>query len=119
MDPRTIARAYGAICIGAGLWPVVQLRSFEAVTGPKVDGWLVKTVGLLLTGIGSVLVAGSRRPEVAREVLDLGLVTSGSLLAIDVWYASRGRISRIYLLDAILQGASLLGFARARREREA
>jgi hypothetical protein len=31
--------------IATGLWPVFNLRSFERVTGPKTDGWLVKQAG--------------------------------------------------------------------------
>jgi hypothetical protein len=28
-----------------GVWPILRLRSFEAVTGPKKERWLVKTMG--------------------------------------------------------------------------
>jgi len=36
-----------------GIWPLLSMRTFEAVTGPKVDRWLVKTVGVLVAVIGS------------------------------------------------------------------
>jgi hypothetical protein len=39
----TAARA--VVFITTGLWPLVRSKSFEAVTGPKLEGWLVKTVG--------------------------------------------------------------------------
>jgi len=29
-----------------GVWPLVSLRTFEGVTRPKVDSWLVKSVGV-------------------------------------------------------------------------
>ncbi len=46
----------------SGLWPIFSLRSFEWITGPKVDGWLVKTVGALVSVVGGVLgLAASRR----------------------------------------------------------
>ena len=32
-----------------GVWPIVHMRSFLAVTGPKTDLWLVKTIGVLVT----------------------------------------------------------------------
>jgi hypothetical protein len=115
MEPRTLARAYGVFIAASGIWPVFHLRSFEAVTGPKADGWLVKTVGLLLAGIGGVLVAGSRQRHMPRELVDLGLVTTTSLGAIDLWYAGRGRISKVYLVDAALQGAAAAAFIWALR----
>ena len=35
--------------IATGVWSLVGIRSFQAVTGPKIDTWLVKTVGVLVT----------------------------------------------------------------------
>ncbi|VTR52312.1 Uncharacterised protein [Sphingobacterium thalpophilum] len=35
-----------------GIWPVIHISSFMAVTGPKTDLWLVKMVGLLSLAIG-------------------------------------------------------------------
>src|SRR5215213_7149555 len=40
-----LARLQAIFYIVSGVWPFVSIRSFEAVTGPKVDRWLVKTVG--------------------------------------------------------------------------
>jgi hypothetical protein len=31
-----------------GLWPLVSIGTFQQVTGPKTDLWLVKTVGVLI-----------------------------------------------------------------------
>src|SRR4051812_30893344 len=42
-----------------GLWPIVHMPSFLFVSGPKTDLWLVKTVGILIVVIGSVLLAAS------------------------------------------------------------
>ena len=38
-----------------GLWPLVHFSSFELVTGPKTDDWLVRMVGLLVVLIGVTL----------------------------------------------------------------
>jgi hypothetical protein len=105
MRDRIAPAIQGTVYVASGLWPIVHLRSFERVTGPKVDGWLVKTVGGLLAVTGAVLLAGSivRRPT--RELRWLGLGTAGVLAAIDVIYARRGRISKIYFADAVLQAA--------------
>lgn len=100
---QRLAAAQGLYFLTTGLWPLVDLRSFMAVTGPKVDGWLVKTVGVLVAVIGGslLLAAGRGRPTPETAVLALGSATG--LAAVDLTYALRGRIARIYLLDALLQ----------------
>ena len=45
---RRLLLAEGVYFFLTGLWPVVHLPSFIAVTGPKRDLWLVRTVGLLI-----------------------------------------------------------------------
>jgi hypothetical protein len=109
MKASTVARLapaiQGSVYVVSGLWPVVHLRSFEKVTGPKTDGWLVKTVGGLLAVVGASLIVGGvmRRPSRALRLLGIG---TASVLGIDdVVYAGRGRISKIYFADAALQGA--------------
>jgi CRISPR/Cas system-associated protein Csm6 len=106
----------GAYYALTGLWPIVHLPSFEAVTGPKVDDWLVHTVGLLAAAIGMALGIAAIRGE-ARTVTAVVLAT-GSVLAfagIDLWYGLGGRISPIYLADAIVQlgWLMLLGLTRS------
>jgi hypothetical protein len=105
----------GSIYIVSGLWPVVHLRSFEKVTGPKVDGWLVKTVGGLLAVIGASLIAGGVMQRPGRALRMLGVGSASVLALIDVIYARRGRISKIYLADAALQGSLAAAWVATRR----
>ena len=101
--------AYNTI---TGIWPLIGMRSFQWITGPKTDLWLVRCVGGLVTAIGIVLGMAGRRGRVTPEITALAVGSSASLAAIDVIYSSRGRISRIYssqgrisriyLLDAII-----------------
>jgi hypothetical protein len=77
------------------------MRTFEAVTGPKVDRWLVKTVGVLVAVIGVSLLADARRPSRASMLLGVG--SAAALGGVDVVYALRGRISKIYLADAVVE----------------
>ena len=43
-----LSRAHGLFNVVTGLWPVVHMPSFQAGSGPKVDRWLVRTVGGLM-----------------------------------------------------------------------
>jgi hypothetical protein len=95
----------GPIYLVSGLWPIIHLRSFEKVTGPKVDGWLVKTVGGLLAVTGASLIMGGMMQRPSRALRMLGLGTAAVLAVVDLVYASRGRISKVYLADAALQAA--------------
>ena len=98
-----LALTHGLFYLITGVWPLVDIRSFEAVTGPKVDRWLVKTVGVVIAAIGGGLTLASRRSRVTPEIVLIGTGAAAGLTAIDVVYASRGRISRIYFLDAIAE----------------
>ena len=89
--------------VATGLWPIVHLRSFERVTGPKVDGWLVKTTGGLIAAVGAALLAGAFERRSGRH-------RSGALAVLGVasafaLYVARGRISRVYLADAAAEAA--------------
>lgn len=102
---RAAALGQGVFYAVTGFWPVVHIRSFEAVSGPKHDDWLVKTVGLLLTVIGCVLSMAGMRRRMGIEIPLLGVGSALSLAAIDLVYVSRRRIPPIYLADAAGEGA--------------
>lgn len=106
-----VAVAQGLYYLATGVWPLVSLRSFTAVTGPKVDGWLVRTVGLLVgvTGIVCLLSAwlGRFPPEVA--VLAVG--NAAALTFVDVYYVAVGRIPKVYLLDVPPEVLLIAGWA--------
>jgi hypothetical protein len=110
-----IALVQGVFYIATGLWALVDLDSFMAVTGPKVDHWLVKTVGALVTVIGAVLVVSGRSRRVTPEVVLLAVGSALALAAIDVVYVSAGRISSIYLLDATAEVGLAVAWAVAGR----
>ncbi len=114
-----VAVGQGLYFAVTGVWPLLHMRSFEAITGPKVDRWLVKTVGLLIAVVGGVLVAAGARRAVTPEIAALATGSAVGLGGIDVVYASAGRISKLYLLDAVaealLVGVWALAWARDRR----
>lgn len=106
----------GVYFVLTGVWPLISMRAFEAVTGPKVDRWLVKTVGVLVAVIGGSLVLDRRRPSPGTTALGIG--SAVALGAVDVVYAGRGRISRVYLVDAVAEALLVAAWlARLRDKR--
>ena len=98
-----VALAQAALYLLTGLWPLVSIGTFQKVTGPKCDIWLVKTVGVLVTVIGAVIgVAGARR-TITPETPLLGAGSAAGLAGIDIVYVAKGRIPPIYLLDALAE----------------
>lgn len=100
---RFALHVQGWVYAVTGLWPVVHLASFERVTGEKYDDFLVHTVGLLLFVIGAALL---RALLFARLGVELALVAAGaaaSLASIDIVYFMNGRLSPVYLLDAVAE----------------
>lgn len=92
----------------SGVWALVGIRSFQKITGPKEDVWLVKTVGLLVTVVGGVLLSAGLRRETASEIQALAAGSAVSLGGVGLWYSLRGRISKVYLLDTVAE-AVLVG----------
>ena len=121
MSRATQALAYGqgAFWLGTGVWPLVDLDSFAAVTGRKPEGWLVKTVGLLITAVGAgVLLAARAR----RYTPELALIAGGSaaaLTGVDVFYGLKRRISPVYLLDVVPELLIAVGWLAAHRAQSA
>ena len=107
--------AQGLFYVATGVWPLVSMSTFERVTGPKADKWLVKTVGVLVTSIGAALVLGGLRRSVAPEAKLLATASAIGLTAIDVNYVAKGRIAPVYLLDAVAE-LGLLAIRRMERK---
>jgi hypothetical protein len=107
-----LARLQAIFYIVTGVSPFVSMRAFEAVTGPKVDRWLVKTVGALVAVIGSALALASRRRQLAPEIVLVAAGSAAALATIDIVYVAKRRISPVYLLDAVAEIALVAGWAR-------
>jgi len=111
-----LAVIQGVFYLATGIWPLLDIVSFQLVTGPKTDLWLVRTVGVLVTVIGAVLLLAGRRRRVTDEIVLLAVGSALGLAAIDVIYAVSGRISAIYLADAVVEvGLALLWLVAWRR----
>jgi hypothetical protein len=76
----------------------------------------MRTVGVLVTVIGAVLLLAGRRRRVTDEIVLLAVGSALGLAAIDVIYAVSGRISAVYLADAVVEvGLALLWLVAWRR----
>jgi hypothetical protein len=109
-----VALAQTLYFVPTGIWPIVHIRSFEWLTGAKVDRWLVKTVGgvVLAAGVGLGMATANRRLTPEIDVVAVG--TAATLATIDIVYVHRRRISPIYLGDAALNLALIAGTVRTR-----
>jgi hypothetical protein len=115
---RLLLSCQAAYYLITGMWPVISLRTFEAVTGPKTDGWLVRMVGLLAAAVGATIGVAAWRGQRTPELLVLAFGSALAFAAIDLVYALGGVISPIYLADAALQGigVALLAWSLGREE---
>lgn len=119
---RTVLIAQGVYYVATGAWPIVSMSTFESVTGPKTDDWLVHMVGALAVAIGFTLLSGARgrgvERKVRREVIFLSVVTAVAFAAVDVVYVLNRTIQPIYLGDAAIEVLILLGVFVGRRKEE-
>lgn len=92
-------RIQGWYYLATGLWPIVHLDSFQFVTGPKTDTWLVQTLGGVIGAIGAALISGGTD----RSATVLATASAVVLAAADVWFVARGRIRPVYLADAVVE----------------
>jgi hypothetical protein len=118
-EARAVLAAQAAYYLVTGVWPVVHLRSFEAITGPKASGWLVKTIGGLIAVVGLALGVAWRRGRADGDTVVLGAGSALALGTSDFVYGGSGRISRVYLADGVAQALILAGWVRAAAADEA
>jgi len=113
--PDDIWKIHAIFNIVSGIWPLVHMPSFEAVSGPKGDHWLGKNVTSFITVIGVVIGSAGVRNRVTPEIATLAVGCSATLATIDVVYVAKGRISRVYLLDALAEVLLIAGWIRRHR----
>lgn len=100
----------GLYFVATGLWPLVSLRTFELVTGPKTDDWLVMTVGALAAVIGAALLASARALEPEWPTVVLGAGSALAFLLVDLVFVADGVIPPVYLADAVVEAVFLIGW---------
>ena len=108
-----VAGAQAVYFVATGAWPLVHIPSFLAVTGPKTDLWLVRTVGVLVLVIGVVIGLAAYRGGIDGQVITLAIGGAVALTAVDVIYVLKRVIPRIYLLDAVVEVVLMAAWAVA------
>jgi hypothetical protein len=98
-----VALVQGIYFFVSGIWPILSMRTFLAVTGPKTDLWLVKTVGIILAVIGVVLIFSQVNAQINLSIIILAIGSALSLAIVEFIYVAKQVISPIYLGDAILE----------------
>src|SRR3954454_1325542 len=96
-DTRALAVAQAIYYGATGIWPLLDIKSFERITGPKADRWLVKTVGALVTATGASLAQAAREDPTRPETVILATGSAVALGTIDAVYVAKRRISPVYL----------------------
>ena len=98
-----VALVQGIYFFVFGIWPILHMRSFLKVTGPKTDLWLVKTVGIILAVIGIVLIDAQLKAQINTSIISLAIGSALSLAIVEFIYVAKRVISPIYLGDAFLE----------------
>ena len=110
---RLVAAVQGVYYIATGIWPLMSMYSFESVSGPKTDDWLVRTVGVLVLVVGLVLLSAAIKRDLGAPVRILAIGSAGGLAFIDFFYAMRGVIWPVYMLDGLGEVALIVLWAIA------
>jgi hypothetical protein len=100
---NTIALIQGIYFFITGVWPIVSMKTFLAITSPKTDLWLAKTVGLVLASIAATLMYAAITAGVNPAVTFLAISSAAMLAVVEFIYVSRRVISPVYLGDAFAE----------------
>ncbi len=107
---KVVGLAQGGYYLITGLWAIVSQRTFQKITGPKQDVWLVKTAGVLFSVIGGTLVLAGLRKRPPVESQFLGSLTALGVAGAEIVYTSEERISPVYLADGVVEGIFFLSW---------
>ena len=79
------------------------METFLKVREPKIDLWLVKTVGIILAVIGFVLIVAQVNAQISAPIIILAIGSTLSLARVEFIEAAKRVISPIYPGDALLE----------------
>ena len=115
---RSVLTVQAVYYLVTGAWAIVSPSTFQKITGPKHDIWLLKTVSALIMVVGAVLAFAVSRPRLTPDARLLAGASALVLMAVDVTYVAKRTISPVYLLDAPAQLLFIAAAVRDSRERD-
>lgn len=108
---KVLLLAQGVYSLLTASWGLIDIESFMAITGPKSDVWLVKTVSVLIIPISLCLLSYLFTRSGFTQAAIVGITSAIGLGAIDFYYSLRDVISKVYLGDGFMQVLFLLMWA--------
>jgi hypothetical protein len=119
-DRRTalLARAQGGYYVATGVWPFLNRTTFEWITGPKTDYWVVGSFGVLLAMIGAVLLLAARVRRITREIAMLGAGSALVVASCDLLAGVQPRNTGAYFADAVVELGLVVWWFRTWRGRK-
>jgi hypothetical protein len=100
---RTTILLQGLYFLITGIWPLIGMASFMAVTGPKTDIWLVRTFSMQICAMGVFFCISAIKRDLSFNVLLLSILSAIGFIVADVYYVIKGVIDPIYLADAVVE----------------
>jgi hypothetical protein len=100
---RAVGRVQGYLYILTGAWSLFGPRTFQIVTGFKMDLWIAQTVGAILALVGFVFLLSIRARRITREIATLGGGIAAILGIADVLCVFQPRTTHAYWLDAVAE----------------
>ncbi|HEV7918369.1 MAG TPA: hypothetical protein VGO97_02225 [Solirubrobacterales bacterium] len=116
MKRSSILRFQSAYYGLTGVWPLISIETFERITGPKLERWLVRTVGAVVGVQGAGFWIAAHEREATRSTAVIAAGSALALGAIDGVYVAKRRISPVYLVDAVIQSVFVVAWLTALRE---
>lgn len=90
------------------VWGLADIDSFMAVTGPKADIWLVKTVSVLILPIVVSLVCGYFFNTHPVPVMLVAITAATGFAFIDFYYTANNTIRPVYTADGVVQSVLII-----------
>lgn len=107
----TLAVVHGLYNMGGGLWPLVDMDSFELVTGAKCDEWLVRTVAGIVLFIGLLLLHDAlNRRRIDRTLKMMAGGIAGVLGIVALAGSLSGIIAWVYVIDGSIHCGFMLAW---------
>lgn len=104
----TVGVTHAAFFLIGGLWPLVDMQSFESVTGPRSDHWLVRSLAGMLIIVGAALIWSVQRGHIDHSMRGVAAGSSGMLALVALISGMNGPVDPVSVIGASLHGVLAL-----------